>query len=93
MEQVESQSKLPGGSPRWNPDGIRGIIGVSGVYNCFGLADHLHRRGLYRSLFDRIMSINGETQLKLLSPTYCVKVPSRRQEQHPSCLGKQLDHS
>lgn len=49
-------------------------MGISGVYNCFGLADHLHRRGLYRSLFDRIMSINGKPQLKLLSPIYCIKV-------------------
>jgi len=74
VEQAESHSKLPGGLPRWNPKAIRGVVGVSGVYNCFGLADHLHRRGLYRSLFDRIMSINGVPQLKLLSPIYCVKV-------------------
>jgi hypothetical protein len=74
VEQEESHSKLPGGVPRWNPKAIKGMIGVSGVYNCFGLADHLHKRGLYRSLFDRIMSINGVPQLKLLSPIYCIKV-------------------
>lgn len=74
MEQEESQTKLPGGSPRWSPQQIKEIIGISGVYNCFGLADHLDRRGLYRSLFDRIMSIDGEPQLKLFSPIYCIKV-------------------
>lgn len=73
-EQVEAKGKLPGGMPSWNPSRIKGFVGISGVYNCWGLADHLHKRGLYRSLFDRIMSIKGETQLKLLSPTYCVKV-------------------
>jgi hypothetical protein len=32
------------------------------------------RRGLYRRLFDRIMSVNGKPALKLFSPTYCIKV-------------------
>lgn len=73
-EQLGTLGRLPGALPRWNPKALKGIIGVSGVYNCYGLADHLHRRGLYRTLFDRIMSINGKTQLKLLSPTYCVTV-------------------
>eukprot|EP00884_Botryococcus_braunii_P011670 jgi/Botrbrau1/20503/Bobra.145_2s0061.1 len=53
---------------------IRGIVGVSGVYNCYDMADHFHARGLYHSLFDRIMSIDGQPELKLLSPTYCVKI-------------------
>ena len=73
-EQQEHRCQLPGGSPRWPISAIRGFVGISGVYNCHGLADHLHRRGLYRSLFDRIMTINGKTELKLVSPTYCVKV-------------------
>ena len=73
-EQEEHRSRLPGGHPQWQPSKIKGLIGVSGVYNCHDLADHLHRRGLYRSLFDRIMSVKGQPQLKLLSPTYCVKV-------------------
>ena len=74
VEQEESQVQLPGGSPRWSPGQIKEIVGISGVYNCFGLADHLNRRGLYRSLFDRIMSIDGVPQLKLFSPIYCIKV-------------------
>lgn len=35
-----------------------------------------HRRGLYRKLFTRIMSVNGKPALKLFSPTYCVKARS-----------------
>ena len=30
------------------------------------------QRGLYHNLFDRIMSVDGKTQLKMLSPVYCV---------------------
>lgn len=79
-QEMAGHSKLPGGLPRWKSNALKGFVGVSGVYNCYGLADYLHHRGLYRSLFDRIMSIDGETQLKLLSPTYVVKAcnsPSR----------------
>ena len=76
-EQRKEGALLPGGSPRWRPEALKSIIGVSGVYNCYGLAVHLHSRGLYHSLFDRIMSIKGVTQLKLLSPTYCIKVICR----------------
>lgn len=47
-------------------------MGVSGVYNCADLRQHFNQRGLYYSLFDRIMSFQGKTQLKALSPTYVV---------------------
>ena len=30
------------------------------------------QRGLYHNLFDRIMSVDGKTQLKMMSPVYCV---------------------
>ena len=69
--------QLWGGSPPWQSSAIRGMIGVSGVYNCHGLADHFDQRGLYRQLFERIMSVDGQPQLKLVSPTYCVKVRHR----------------
>ena len=94
VEQEVSKTALPGGCPLWDPQRIKGIIGISGVYNCYGLADHLDRRGLYRSLFDRIMSIDGVPQLKLLSPIYCINVcPSttessaRHQSSSRSLLG------
>ncbi len=72
-EQEHQKAQLPGGFPAWSPGRIRAMVGVSGVYNCFDLADHFNRRGLYRRLFDRIMSVNGRAALKLFSPTYCIK--------------------
>ncbi|EIE18373.1 PRENYLCYSTEINE methylesterase [Coccomyxa subellipsoidea C-169] len=73
-EQDHQKAQLPGGFPAWSPRKVQSLIGVSGVYNCFDLADHFNQRGLYRRLFDRIMSVNGRAALKLFSPTYCVKV-------------------
>ncbi|KAK9918580.1 hypothetical protein WJX75_005121 [Coccomyxa subellipsoidea] len=72
-EQEHQKAQLPGGFPAWSPQRVQSLIGVSGVYNCFDLADHFNQRGLYRRLFDRIMSVNGRAALKLFSPTYCVK--------------------
>ena len=72
-EQEAQEADLPGGSPRWAPSRIRALVGVSGVYNIAGLADHFHERGLYRPLLDRIMSQDGRPELKLFSPAHCVK--------------------
>ena len=66
------QKHVFGGSPKWDPTKVKGLVGVSGVYNCADLRQHFNQRGLYYSLFDRIMSFQGKTQLKVLSPTYCV---------------------
>ena len=44
----------------------------SAAFDCADLRQHFNQRGLYYSLFDRIMSFQGKTQLKVLSPTYCV---------------------
>ena len=73
-EQAYQKAQLPGGFPAWKTDRVRAMVGVSGVYNCFDLADHFNTRGLYRKLFDNIMSVNGKPNLKLFSPTYCIKV-------------------
>lgn len=75
-EQSYQKAQLPGGFPAWQPQRVRAMVGVSGVYNCFDLADHFNRRGLYRKLFDNIMSVNGQPKLKLFSPTYCIKASS-----------------
>ena len=72
-EQEAQEADLPGGSPRWAPGRIRALVGVSGVYNVDGLADHFHERGLYRPLLERIMSLDGRPELKLFSPAHCVK--------------------
>ena len=73
-EQEARHAKLPGGDPRWSPRGIKGLVGVSGVYNCHDLADHLHSRGLYRSLFNRIMSKDGRSAH--LSPSCALPLTS-----------------
>ena len=73
-QSATSGAQLFGGCPSWPTSSIKGLVGVSGVYNCHGLADHFDQRGLYRRLFERIMAVDGQPQLKLVSPTYCVKV-------------------
>ena len=45
-EQEYQKAQLPGGFPAWSPRRMRMLIGVSGVYNCFDLADHFHRWAL-----------------------------------------------
>ena len=71
-EQAMGKKNIFGGTPKWSSIKIKGLIGVSGVYNCADLRQHFNQRGLYFSLFDRIMSFQGKTQLKALSPTYVV---------------------
>ena len=73
-QSASSGAQLFGGCPSWPTSSIKGLVGVSGVYNCHGLADHFDQRGLYRRLFERIMAVDGQPQLKLVSPTYCIKV-------------------
>ena len=73
-QSASSGAQLFGGRPSWPTSSIKGLVGVSGVYNCHGLADHFDRQGLYRRLFERIMAVDGQPQLKLVSPTYCIKV-------------------
>lgn len=64
--------------PSWNPDRLLGYIGVSGTFNLVTLADHLHRRGLYKSMFSAIMSgPDGKCMLDTFSPTLQLnKLPS-----------------
>lgn len=76
-EQRMLGKQLPGGFPQWTPSVLRGFVGVSGLYNVHDIADYLHARGLYRSLFHKIQSLEGRTELKMLSPVYCVKDLSR----------------
>ncbi|CAD7705335.1 unnamed protein product [Ostreobium quekettii] len=54
----------------WDPRRTKGFIGVSGAYSLDGLREHLHRRGLCKSLFESIMSLDGKPALVELSPTY-----------------------
>lgn len=66
--QAGSGEAVLGASPSWDPACIRSFVGVSGCYDLQGLADHLHARGLYRSLLETIMSIDGKPAWEVLSP-------------------------
>ena len=89
-EQAHQKAQLPGGFPAWRPDRVRALVGVSGVYNCFDLADHFNTRGLYRKLFDNIMSVHGKPNLKLFSPTYCIKVGVQTCDGLSHCIAAQI---
>lgn len=63
-----------GAFPAWNTSDIRAFVGVSGAYDLDGLAEHLHQRGLYKSMFGKIMSIDGVPSLTALSPLAAAQV-------------------
>jgi hypothetical protein len=67
-----------GSAPAWDPTCVAGFIGVSGAYDVHCLADHLHRRGLYKSLFARIMAVGGRPAFKQLSPHHAFQVGGGR---------------
>ena len=69
VAQAATAATVLGASPRWDPRRVRAFCGVSGAYNLFALADHLHRRGLYRHMFEAIHSLAGRPMLRELSPT------------------------
>lgn len=48
-----------GACPPWSPRSLRAFVGVSGAFDLRALAEHLHRRGLYKELYERVMSINA----------------------------------
>ena len=60
-------------TPAWGPSQVKGFIGLSGAYDVFELADHLDRRGLYKSMFGRIMSIDNQPAFQMLSPHYALQ--------------------
>ncbi len=72
-ERVLTGDSCVGASPAWDPARIAGFIGVSAPYNLYALADHLNARGLNRTLFDRIMSVQGTAMLRPLSPVYALR--------------------
>ena len=62
-----------GADPPWDPSSLAGFCGVSGAYNLQALAGHLHRRGLYHSLYNSIHSVGGRPVLRALSPTHAAR--------------------
>ncbi|PNH06804.1 putative isoprenylcysteine alpha-carbonyl methylesterase ICMEL2 [Tetrabaena socialis] len=62
-EQAALGQPALGASPAWSPTALRAFVGVSGAFDLRALAEHLHRRGLYKNLFERVMSLtttNGD---------------------------------
>ncbi len=59
-EQMVQGLATLGASPAWSPTNLKAFVGVSGAYDLAALAEHLHRRGLYKNLFDRIMSLSTD---------------------------------
>ena len=59
--------------PSWDSGRVAGFVGVSGAWNLYALADHLHGRGLYRGLLDAIMAVDGRAHLRELSPVYVAR--------------------
>jgi prenylcysteine alpha-carboxyl methylesterase len=72
-EQAASGQAVQGAAPVWHPLDIKGFIGVSGAYELEGLAEHLHRRGLYKSLLASIMSVDGQVAYAALSPVHVAR--------------------
>ncbi|KAL4424612.1 hypothetical protein ABPG77_002230 [Micractinium sp. CCAP 211/92] len=72
-QQKQQQKDTVGALPAWDPTRISSFVGVSGAYNLYALADHLHRRGLYRNLFEAIHSLDGRPLLRELSPTFLLR--------------------
>lgn len=60
--QAATGQAVLAGAPLWHPQALAGFVGVSGAYDLEGLAQHLHKRGLYKNLLDTIMSIDGQVR-------------------------------
>ncbi|GLC41944.1 hypothetical protein PLESTB_001050700 [Pleodorina starrii] len=60
-EQAARGYPCLGATPAWSPACLRAFVGVSGAYDLKSLAEHLHRRGLYKNLFERIMTLSTDT--------------------------------
>lgn len=76
--QAASGEAVLGAAPVWHPLDVKVFVGVSGAYDLEGLAEHLHRRGLYRNLLDSIMSVDGRTAYDTLSPLAAARALARR---------------
>ncbi|XP_047342026.1 isoprenylcysteine alpha-carbonyl methylesterase ICME-like [Impatiens glandulifera] len=65
-----------GDNTSWSVSRIKAYFGLSGGYNLFNLLDHFHTRGLYRSVFLRMME--GEKSLRRFSPEVLLQDPANR---------------
>lgn len=85
--QAAAGEAVLGAAPVWHPLDIKAFVGVSGAYDLEGLAEHLHRRGLYKSLLDTIMSVDGKVAYGLLSPLHAARTTGPGVERFmPECM-------
>jgi prenylcysteine alpha-carboxyl methylesterase len=69
-DAAAAAASVLGGAPAWDPSRFKFYVAVSGAYNLLTLADYLNARGLYRRMFESMMSgANGRPMLAELSPT------------------------
>lgn len=81
--QESEKSTCLGGTPSWDSKALKGFVGVSGAYNLVTLADHLHERGLYRNMFESMMTgPDGKPMLAELSPSIFASKLSKRAVEH-----------
>ncbi|XP_062150511.1 isoprenylcysteine alpha-carbonyl methylesterase ICME-like [Alnus glutinosa] len=77
VEQAIKESESgKGESISWSVSQLKAYFGLSGGYNLLNLVDHLHKRGLYSSIFLSIME--GEQSLQRFSPEVMIQDPSIR---------------
>ncbi|XP_047330856.1 probable isoprenylcysteine alpha-carbonyl methylesterase ICMEL1 [Impatiens glandulifera] len=74
IEQAMKETGEGDNSTSWSLSQIKAYFGLSGGYNMFNLVDHFHSRGLFRSLFFKIME--GEESLQKFSPEIVVQNPA-----------------
>ncbi|XP_076903114.1 putative isoprenylcysteine alpha-carbonyl methylesterase ICMEL2 [Bidens hawaiensis] len=74
VEQAIKESN--GIQTTWSIAQIKAYFGLSGGYNMFNLAEHLHTRGPYKALFMRILG--GEESLSKYSPEIVVQDPNNQ---------------
>eukprot|EP00898_Chlorokybus_atmophyticus_P001935 jgi/Chlat1/2742/Chrsp187S00193 len=67
----QAKRKAAGQWVEWSSSHVRTCIGISGGYDLEGLKEHLHSRGLYKSIFLRMF--NGQDHLAKYSPVTAVQ--------------------
>ncbi|EPS72860.1 hypothetical protein M569_01896, partial [Genlisea aurea] len=72
LEQAIKEAS--GEKTSWSVSQIKAYFGLSGGYNLYNLVDYFHSRGLYRSVFFRMME--GEESLGRYSPEVVARDPS-----------------
>lgn len=85
-QQTAMGAAVQGAAPVWHPLAVKAFVGVSGAYDLPALAEHLHRRGLYRNLLHTIMTVDGRVALKEMSPVHAIRMFGAGAPWGPGCM-------